>query len=115
MKLIQWDVQYVNDLPSSEGFIMYLHLIHGCIDGFSRCIIYLHCVTNNLADTVLQFFTNGVEHFGLPLRVRGDRGVENFDVARYIIQNRGMNSLRLRNISNFSVLKVKTAENFVLF
>ena len=28
--------------------------------------------------------------FGLPFHVRGDRGVENVDIAHFVIQNRGL-------------------------
>ena len=65
--------------------------MHGYIDGYSRAIIYLKCFTNNLATTVLQCFVNGTQAFGLPFRVRTDRGVENVDVARLMIENRGLN------------------------
>ena len=51
----------------------------------------MKCFTNNLAHTVLQCFVNGTQKFGLPSRVRGDRGVENVDVARFMIANRGLN------------------------
>ena len=50
----------------------------------------MHCTTNNRADTVLEFFKGGVEEFGLPFRVRGDYGVENVDVARHMVANRGI-------------------------
>ena len=64
---------------------------HGCIDGYCRAIIYVTCSNNNQAATVLQLFQEGVHKFGLPSKVRGDHGVENEDVARYMIANQGLN------------------------
>ena len=37
------------------------------------------------------YFQEGVVHYGMPSRVRGDRGVENYDVARFMISKRGTN------------------------
>ncbi len=63
--------------------------MHGCIDGFSRRIIYLKAADNNRADTVLELFRNAVDQVGLPSRVRGDRGGENLQVAQFMIEQRG--------------------------
>ncbi|XP_060786524.1 uncharacterized protein LOC132892147 [Neoarius graeffei] len=64
---------------------------HGAVDGYSRCITFLRCCTDNRASTALHLFQGAVDVFGLPDRVRGDAGSENIDVARFMIENRGTN------------------------
>ena len=75
-----YDVNKSNRLwhiDSNHKLIHWRLILHGCIDGYSRVIVYLKCFNNNLATTVLQCFVQGAQGFGLPSRVRGDRGVEN--------------------------------------
>ena len=68
-------------------------VFHGCVDGFSRTIIYLRCLSNNRASIFLSLFLGGVQNFGLPLRVRCDHGMENINVARFMLERRGLNSV----------------------
>lgn len=69
----------------------YRIVIHGGLDGFSRMIVFLQASTNNRASTVLQYFQSAVEHYSLPSRVRSDLGMENIEVARFTLQERGLN------------------------
>jgi hypothetical protein len=54
-------------------------------------IVYLRVATNNRADTVLQLFQEAVYQFNLPSRVRSDLGLENIQVARFMLMARGLN------------------------
>lgn len=78
-------------IDRNHKLISWRMVFHGCIDGYSRTIIYLECLTNNRASSVLSLFQEGVQNFGLPLRVRCDRGMENTEVARYMLRRRGLN------------------------
>lgn len=64
-------------------------VVHGCIDGFSRRVIYLKAYDNNRSESVLELFQDAVNRVGLPGRVRGDRGGENLKVAQFMVQHRG--------------------------
>ena len=68
----------------NHKLISWRFVIHGGIDGYSRAIVYLKCCTDNKVSTVIQYFEEGVQEFGIPSRVRGDQGMENVDMARYI-------------------------------
>ena len=101
----------------NHKFISWWFVIHGCIDRFSRAIIYLCCCTNNRAATVLDLFQTGVEEFGLPSRVLGDHGVENVDVAKFMISSRGMNRgsfISGRSVHNQRIKRLWAQVNRVL-
>ncbi len=66
-------------------------MVHGCVDGYSRRIVYLKASSNNKFDTVLHLFRDAVAQLGLPSRVRADKGTENYGVAEFMIQQRGAN------------------------
>jgi len=63
--------------------------VHGCIDGFSRQVIWLDAhISNNDPKLVGGYFVTAIEKLGgCPCIVRGDRGTENTtvcDMQRYI-------------------------------
>ena len=52
-------------------------------------IVYLKCADNNRAATVLQLFEAATEEYGIPSRVRADRGGENTGVAEFMVRHQG--------------------------
>ena len=78
-------------LDGHHSLIRWGFIIHGCIDGYSRRIIFLRCSTNNLASTVLSLFESAVERDGglWPSRIRVDYGVENISVCEAMVAVRG--------------------------
>lgn len=58
------------------------------MDGYSRIPVFLKASNNNRADTVLDVFVEAVSEYGLPSRVRSDKGGENVQVASYMLSHR---------------------------
>lgn len=63
-KLVRW------------GFV-----ITGCVDGFSRRIMWLKVVTNNKSGTLLNIFKEAIDRHGVPDKTRCDKGGENVKVS----------------------------------
>lgn len=76
-------------IDGNHKLIKYGLVIHGGVDGFSRSVVFMKCSNNNRAVTVFESFRLAVERFGIPSRIRTDKGTENVEVARFMIQHRG--------------------------
>ena len=78
-------------LDGHHSLIRWKIVIHRCIDGFSRRIIFLRSNSNNLAEAVLELFLAAVQRDGnlWPSRIRVDKGVENVLVCAAMVQARG--------------------------
>lgn len=66
-------------------------------------IVYLQCNTNNRAATVLSLFQTAVRTYGLPSRVRSDKGEENVDVALFMLSHPSRGPNRGSHITGRSV------------
>ena len=83
----QYKVPMPNSLWHIDGhhkLIRWRIIIHGGIDRFSRLPVYLKASANNRADTVFNCFMSAVASYGLPSRVRSDKGGENVKVSEYM-------------------------------
>ena len=89
----EYSVHSPNSLWHVDGYhklIRWKMVIHGAIDGYSRVVTYLKVATNNKAETAFAAFRYGVTEYGLPSRVRTDRGGENVLIGEYMLHNRGL-------------------------
>ena len=86
----RYKVSSPNALWHIDGYhklIRWRYVIHGGIDGCSRLMMFLKVVNNNRAETMLRSFLKAVNEFGLPSRVRMDKGGENVQVASFMIEH----------------------------
>ena len=74
---------HVWHLDGNDKLKPYGFCIHGCIDGYSRKMLWLNvCPSNKDPSVKAQFYIEFVSQLGsVPLIVRADRGVENSSIA----------------------------------
>ena len=76
-------------IDTNHKLVKWYLIIFGAIDSDSRLPISMECIINNKAPTVLACFLKGVHTYGLPSRVRSDKGRDNVLVAEYMKKKRG--------------------------
>jgi len=74
-------------IDGNHKLIRWRIVIHGGIDGYSRIPVFLKASNNNKASTVLACFLEAVSEFGLPSRVRSDKGGENVEVSTFMLNH----------------------------
>ena len=74
-------------IDGNHKLIRWRIVIHGGVDGYSRVPVYLQASDNNRAETVLHLFLKAIEIYGLPSRVRSDKGGENTSVSEYMLRH----------------------------
>ena len=87
-----YSVRRSNSLWHIDGhhsLIRWRMVMHSGIDGYSRMVVYLGCSTNNRSLTVYKLFKEAIEEYGVPSRVRSDKGGENILVCQFMIAVRG--------------------------
>ena len=86
-------MQEIICIDSHHKLIRWRLATHGGIDGYSRLIVYLKCMTlsNVKATTIYESFIGAIREYHLPSRVRSDQGGENVLIAQHMIEQRGPN------------------------
>lgn len=104
----QYNVRSPNSLWHLDGYhklVRWNFVIHGGIDGFSRLITFLKVSSNNTSQSVLTAFISAVSQFGIPSRIRIDRGGENVLVSRWMLNH------PLRGPDRHSVIAGRSVHN----
>ncbi|XP_052068134.1 uncharacterized protein LOC127707579 [Mytilus californianus] len=76
-------------LDGNHKLIRWEIVIHGGIDGYSRMVTFLKASNNNRSITVFNEFIKATTKYGIPSRVRVDKGIENNDVCKFMEDLRG--------------------------
>ena len=104
-----WSCFNLQALGRESQADLWRFVVHDCIDGFFRTVVYLKCLTINRAETVRSHFQGAILRFCCPLRIWPNYGTENIDVARWFLSHHGVHTK-----SFLTGLSVKNQHNGVL-
>ena len=76
-------------IDGNHSLVNWGFVIHGSIDGFSRLITFMKCSCNNRKETVKNLFEDALPVFGIPSRIRTDKGGENVLIWQRMEELRG--------------------------
>lgn len=79
-------------MNTNHKLIRWNFITAGGIDGFSRFVVFLKCINNNNAETIFTCFRSRILEYGTPLRVRSDQGLENFKIAEFMAESKGLDN-----------------------
>ncbi|XP_060587542.1 uncharacterized protein LOC132743043 isoform X2 [Ruditapes philippinarum] len=79
-------------VDTNHKLIRWRFVIHAGIDGYSRLPTYTVIAPDNTSETALNAFKSGVIEYGVPHRVRTDKGKENIGIAEFMLQHWGIDS-----------------------
>ncbi|KAH3710299.1 hypothetical protein DPMN_069774 [Dreissena polymorpha] len=96
---------YVWHIDINHKLIRWRFIISGGVDGFSRFVVFLKCIDNNKSKTVYGCFKEAVSKYGIPKKVRTDQGMENLDIARYMLDN-GYGMITGKSVHNQRVARM---------
>ena len=111
-------ISFFRHIDSHHKLIRWRLVIHRCIDGYSRLIIYLHSCNNNKAKTAKAQFLRSVSTFFWPRR--SDHGMENIEVVREVLKKFGTSGFQfitreLNGCGKCVTLCLASLHRFVLF
>lgn len=88
----EYRVPFPNSLWHIDGYhklIRWKIVIHSGVDGYSRIPVYIVAADNHKSTTVLDAFEGAIRKYGLPSRVRSDKGGENALVSSLMLCRQG--------------------------
>lgn len=78
-------------LDGCHKLIRWGFVVHVCVDGFSRTVVYDKCADNNRGSNHQILMINAALRYGYPCHVRIDQGGENVKVAYLCLKIKGLN------------------------
>lgn len=74
-------------IDGNHKLIRWRIVIHGGVDGYSRIPVFLSCANSNSSMTMFTAFAKGLMEYGLPQKVRSDKGGENSMVCSFMMNH----------------------------